>query len=611
VGEIMIIKSILIKNFRSIINEKIYSGNLTVFVGNNDAGKSNIIKALNLFFNNQTDFNTSFDFDRDYSVFAPSRKKMAKEISITLEIIPPDTYKASKNIIWIKTWRKIGLVKNHKKFADNSSIDETRSRISFWLDHIVFRYIPAIKSDTYFQELLGDLHDTLTETFEGNLISASTEFTAKLQENTKEITTELTKRLQISSNLQLPTNLRQLFQTLDFETKMGTDSISLNNRGDGIKSRHIPIILKFISEQDNKSRTQGAPRIATIWGYEEPENNLELSKSFELAKDFYEYSSSIQMFITTHSPSFYGIKQIIDIRPLKAFNPKDIFIYFILNNEETHGSSRPILMDDDIRYIDDQIGLLPVITPYIIGKNKEINELAQKMKEFARIQQEQKCPTIFVEGLTDKRIFDKAMRLYSHKLKSMLENNELVIKSDKSAGVNWVSDSLKAWVYARKPIKIAGILDSDEAGNKCKKELENDIKCKKYSQDQILKILQLQKPDNLRSLYGQGIKIPFSLEEMYPFQVWEYAQKKKYLEVRDDMHMYLTKVPTEKPISEFLRVDKKLPDEITIYCLKKVKFGAKEKLTNYLLRLPDDQLYDLLSNLKDIVTKLENHFITE
>ena len=563
----MIIKSIQIKKFRSIVNEKIFSGNITVFVGNNDAGKSNIIKALNLFFNNQTDFNTPFDFDRDYSVFAPSQKKMAKEISITLELIPPDTYKASKNIIWTKTWRKIGIVKNQRQFTDKTSIDGTRSRVGFWLDHIVFRYIPATKSDTYFQELLGDLHDTLTETFEGNLISASTDFTNKLQENTREITAELTKRLQISSTLHLPTNLRQLFQTLDFETKMGVDNISLNKRGDGIKSRHIPIILKFISEQENKSRTQGAPRITTIWGYEEPENNLELRKSFELAKDFYEYSSSIQMFITTHSPSFYGIKHITNLYTIKSFNPKDINIYFIQNDATTNGSSKPMLINDDLHFIDDQLGLLPVITPYIIEKSKAIDGLKQRINNLTKIQQEQQCPTIFVEGLTDQKIYQKAIQLYSPNLKLMLDNDELSIKTDKGAGVNWVSDSIKAWCYLRKAIKIAVILDLDEAGNICKKDLENDVKCKKYNQEQFFKIFQLHKPDNIRALYSRGISLPVTLEEMYHYEVWEYAQEKNYLEDRDDIHNYVSKIPLTKSVCDYLRNDKQLPGEILIYCI--------------------------------------------
>jgi AAA15 family ATPase/GTPase len=607
----MIIKSIQIKNFRSIVNEKIIARNLTILVGNNDAGKSNIIKALNLFFNNETDFKTPFDFDRDYSVFASSRKKMAKEISITLEIIPPETYKASKNIYWTRTWRKNAIVKSHRQFADKTSIDGTRSRIGFWLDHIRFRYIPAIKSDTYFQELLGDLHDTLTETLEGNLFSAATEFTNKLQENTREISAELTRRIQINSTLQLPTNLRQLFLTLDFETKMGKENISLNRRGDGIKSRHIPIILKFISEQENNSRTQGAPRISTIWGYEEPENNLELKKSFELAKDFYEYSSSIQMFVTTHSPSFYGIKKITDIYPIKAFSVDDINIYFILNNEETYGSSHPILIDDNIQYLDDQIGLLPVITPYIIEKNKEISALNYRMKDLIQSQLEQNCPTLLVEGITDQKIITKAIQLFSPRLSLMLKKDELIVKTQKSAGVNWVSDSLKAWVYGRKNIRIAGILDFDEAGIECKNSLDNDTKCTNYVQKRLLKILQLHKPEYIRILYRQGIKLPVTLEELYPYDVWEYAQKMNYLEDREYLHNYFTKIPNEKSIRDFLRDDKKIPEEIIIYCVKKVKIESKEKLANYLLKLPDEQLANLLSNLIEIVTKLEYHFIPD
>lgn len=45
-------------------------------------------------------------------------------------------------------------------------------------------------------------------------------------------------------------------------------------------------------------------KVATIWGFEEPENGVELSKAFEMANDFEEFSQDIQMFITTHSPAF-------------------------------------------------------------------------------------------------------------------------------------------------------------------------------------------------------------------------------------------------------------------------------------------------------------------
>ena len=52
------IKKITIKNFRSIVNETIDFSDFNCFVGKNDSGKSNVLKALNLFFNGKTDFDT-------------------------------------------------------------------------------------------------------------------------------------------------------------------------------------------------------------------------------------------------------------------------------------------------------------------------------------------------------------------------------------------------------------------------------------------------------------------------------------------------------------------------------------------------------------------------
>lgn len=44
------IKQIRIKNFRSIVDLDINVDEMNIFVGLNDAGKSNILKELNLFF---------------------------------------------------------------------------------------------------------------------------------------------------------------------------------------------------------------------------------------------------------------------------------------------------------------------------------------------------------------------------------------------------------------------------------------------------------------------------------------------------------------------------------------------------------------------------------
>lgn len=43
------IRSIIIKNFRSIADVEVDAKDLTIIVGDNDSGKSNILRALNSF----------------------------------------------------------------------------------------------------------------------------------------------------------------------------------------------------------------------------------------------------------------------------------------------------------------------------------------------------------------------------------------------------------------------------------------------------------------------------------------------------------------------------------------------------------------------------------
>ena len=74
------IKRIKIKNFRSIVDLDLKVKKMNIFVGLNDVGKSNVLKALNLFFNGETEPGALYDFEADYSKFAPIRKKKAKEI---------------------------------------------------------------------------------------------------------------------------------------------------------------------------------------------------------------------------------------------------------------------------------------------------------------------------------------------------------------------------------------------------------------------------------------------------------------------------------------------------------------------------------------------------
>ena len=105
------IRSIHIENFRSIKSLDADLAQMAIFVGKNDCGKSNILRALNLFFNDETNPGVEFDFEDDYNFFAPIRARKAKQIVVRVEIGLPQSYQDTNGnvVIWEKKWRADGL----------------------------------------------------------------------------------------------------------------------------------------------------------------------------------------------------------------------------------------------------------------------------------------------------------------------------------------------------------------------------------------------------------------------------------------------------------------------------------------------------------------------
>ena len=236
------IKQIRIKNFRSIVDLDINVDKMNIFVGLNDAGKSNILKALNLFFNNETEPGCAFDFETDYSKYAPVRKKKAKEIEISIVFAIPVRYSYHEDVEWIKTWRDGGM------HGDNSSEWNFTpySKVPTLLKRIRYKYVPAVKSDNYFKLLLADLYMSIAKEVNSELIQKAEEYSLALDGFTQKIGLRVQKIVGIKSNLIMPTNQVDIFKELVFATndKSGK-SVELSYRGDGIKAVHIPAILKY------------------------------------------------------------------------------------------------------------------------------------------------------------------------------------------------------------------------------------------------------------------------------------------------------------------------------------------------------------------------------
>lgn len=360
-----IFRRIEVRNFRSIHHLVIENGleNINLLVGNNDIGKSNILRALNLFFNNQTDIDKPLDFWEDFNKNITRTSGKGQYIKVVLDI--DLKYEKNKYVRWTRQWNNLGERKINSFdvfFTDSneSCSFENNTRAKGWLERIVFRYVPAIKSEKYFQHLFEELHDLLSNTYSEQFQTNTKALIHSIQNITEEITTELNEKLFIQNRISLPSDLKTFFSALDFSIEIEGQKFNLKSRGDGIKVRHIPIVLKFMSDKA-KLYKKGSLDIKTIWAFEEPENNLEMSHAFAMANSFLDYSDKIDIFITTHSPAFYSLK-----------DKKNVSCWYIERNE--NNSTEAIDIKNQNIDLDEKMGVLWYITPFIKQKDEELRK---------------------------------------------------------------------------------------------------------------------------------------------------------------------------------------------------------------------------------------------
>ncbi|MFP9118976.1 ATP-dependent nuclease [Flavobacterium sp. RNTU_13] len=579
----MIIKELRVRNFRSIVKADIELEKLSILVGLNDVGKSNVLKALNLFFNGETDYGKKLSFDDDYSKYAPKKQKKAEEIHIELVIQLPDSYSGGKLVKWSKVWRKIGLQSEVMKFLDGKDFPP-RSRITAWLLNIRYSYIPAIRDNSYFYELLSNLHDSLAETIENELRTAGDEFIEKIKNNTKSMISEINKRLSIDSQIQLPSNLQSLFRTLDFSTKEGEYQISLSNRGDGIKTRHIPVILKFIADQLNINKTRGSVAVNTIWGYEEPENNLEMITAFRLAEEFVDYSRSIQILLTTYSPGFYTLKEN---------NLNEVRLYKV---QKPNGAEAKVSEISNYKDLDEDMGIMPIIAPYVKQKVDDIDRLQNDISLYKKQIENIHKNVIFVEGKDEVVVFSKLLMHFGL--------DKTVYASKEGMGCTGVKNQIMAWAWVSgvSSYKAFGIFDNDQSGNAELSKLKSEDQFKDAQNKSRVKAISYKAPQHLINIKSKIVTFPIELEEMYPPNIWEYAESEGLLEERsiDELGEFVKLDNARQTIEQKINSFNFSNDEIR-YVRYKVPDKNKEKLST---KMVDDRFL----NFRDKFLPLEKLF---
>ena len=522
------ISQISIRDFRSIALADLPTERITTLVGANDAGKSNVLRGLNLFFNGETNPGEKFDFNRDYNQFGEIRVRKAPQVEMRIRFRLPESYRRKEHpeeIEWKKVWRREGEVQRMetRTFSDGAEFP-SRSKIPALLDRIRFTYVPAIKDKAFFADLQGRLYDVLASTAEGPLKKSAGAFQAQLGEQLQDLLVTLQTTFRAETTMRLPENLREIFENLE----INSGEVPLSRRGDGIKIRHIPMMLKFIAIKRDELLTRGGARYTHLWGFEEPENNVEMSSAFEMAREFMDLvagTDHFQLFVTTHSPIFYRFDQH---RPEAA---KWLVSHFVskVGRESRIETRSP-------EEVDESMGLMPIVAPYIaIAKARydEVNAQLKQVKDIAA----QRRPTVFVEGESDRLVLGKAWELFSG-----ADPEAINICSGDGAygGVNALQSRALAWLLTLRHravadrVQAAGVFDGDSDGNRVRAALGDEIT--RLNLGHLgFKVIGLRKPPRLVSLSRAGFLVGADLEAFYTDSFWRRAEKESWLEPVDDL----------------------------------------------------------------------------
>jgi len=441
--------SFSVTNYRSItVAHKIPLQNLTVLVGKNNEGKSNLLNALNVamtallvharesdgYFAMQRN---NYNWERDFPISLRGRKKGLESI-IGLDFCLDDKEKPQfrsetgihgNDIIPIR----IHFAKDNKfkievpKRGTSTYTKKSTQVADFISKRIYFNYIQTNRTeDTAFDVLksviAGEI-DSIEKNLKGDEKREFVQAKKRIREIQEKQLNAISEKLvspmkaflpqlnEIKIKIDEKENERYLFRSsLDVIVDDGTPT-SINYKGDGIKSLITLAILK------DRKRMNAASIIAI----EEPESHLHSGAIHSLIDVIHNIAENNQVIITTHNPLF------VQQNNLKS--------NIIVNN----GTAQPAKSISDIRNI---LGVLS----------------SDNLKNSNNV--------LLVEGEDDKISLLKILPFYSEKIKNSLKTNNLVIHVMGGAGnlghdITDLKNSLCKYVI---------LLDNDSAGIESEKK---------------------------------------------------------------------------------------------------------------------------------------------
>lgn len=457
-----LIKEIEISYFRSFYKFKLRSLNdLNIIFGKNDSGKSNLVRALSLFFAGEPDHDEEFDFAMDFCdqrlQESNDSEDIRKFLYVKITFNTPKSFQRSLGkTFYVKRQWTVSRGVEYLEEVSSTIPGSKRHILKRLMNKIRFIHIPAIKDLTIFERLLTDVYETLADA--SDFEYAVETFSTEVQQLTSTMFSTLPVEVSGQTKIGAPTQMGYLFETLDFETIAPGDEKPKSltrQRGDGIKARHIPELLSYISEHDDFD--------FHIWGFEEPENSLDFVAAQAEAERFLALAKGdkAQVFLTTHSPSFY----LLDSPSIANFyvDKDSNGISTVLQGRELEKFDVPTAIGQGF--------YLPAVAEALQGI-AEIEARASLAEENAQnLRQELDditMPVVLTEGRSDAMILKAAWeKLRECEMPFRVRSCEtgVVEAGSGNGGATSLAVCLKG-VASDSPHAVIGLFDYDEAGKK-------------------------------------------------------------------------------------------------------------------------------------------------
>ena len=448
----MEVVSFSVENFRSITKKSVIPlKKLSILIGKNNEGKSNLLKALGLamdiislgrvirrsirssrlIFSQSTNYN----WERDFPISLQKDDKVGvTRLGLEFELSQAEKEEFNKRFkpklsstlvfeISIGSEYKVELAifKNGKKIFEN----QKQEICEFVKEKIYFNYIPAVRTKETAAKIVYELiRNELSCIKEDKKYKQALESIKKLEEPIlKKISTTIkdsvvklvpnVKDVKISNDSDV-SDWRRPISSMDYiEIDDGTKT-GLELKGDGVKSLVTMALLKDMTLKKDQ---------ISFVAIEEPESHLHPEAVHLLKNKIYEIAEKNQVIISTHSPIFVD-RENIDSN-------------IIIND----GKAAPAR---DLKVIREVLGI----------------KISDNLKNAEQV--------LVVEGESDFIILQAVLPLLSKVLKEKLKENFLIIEELRgSSNIKYRIGELKSCFCS-----YHILLDNDEAGRRAKADNE-------------------------------------------------------------------------------------------------------------------------------------------